>query len=408
MRRIRIFFCFMMAIVALSGALMARAVPPQQSHAGEFLVKFAPRSSAAERAATVHGLGGELGKHIPGLEVDVVRFGDGAPLRAAGTLVEALERNPNIEYAQPNYPYTTVDTGPTQVFLPQIVGVNRFIPNDADLPDQYAWANIHAYEGWAITRGSSSVVVAIVDTGIQLSHPDLNSKIVEGYDFVDGDASANDTVNGHGTHVAGIVGAETNNGLGGAGTCPNCSLMPVRVLDGSGNGYTSDVIDGIRYAVDSGARVINLSLGGPNPDPLMEQALNYAWSKGVFVACAAGNNGNVGNPINYPAYYTNCEAVGAVGSDDKRATYSEYGTWVDVAAPGSLIYSTYRNSGWSYLSGTSMATPHVAGVAGLLAGQGLTNAQIRDRIAQTADPISGTGTLWSNGRLNLLRAVRGN
>jgi subtilisin family serine protease len=246
-------------------------------------------------------------------------------------------------------------------------------------------------------------VIAIVDTGIQRTHPDLDSKIVAGYDYVQNDTAPDDG-NGHGTHVAGTSAAETNNSTGGAGTCPNCSLMPVRVLDNNGSGTLANVANGIRFAADNGAKVINMSLGGSGSSTL-QTAVDYAWGKGVFMACAAGNDNTSSQTNSYPGAYTNCFAVASTTNTDARSSFSNYGNWVEVAAPGSNIYSTWTGSSYNTISGTSMATPHVAGLAGLLASQGLTNAQIRDRICSTSDAISGTGTYWTCGRINAYRAV---
>jgi subtilisin family serine protease len=247
-------------------------------------------------------------------------------------------------------------------------------------------------------------VIAVVDTGIQRSHPDLDAKITAGYDYVQND-TAPDDANGHGTHVAGSAAAETNNAAGGAGTCPNCRLMPVRVLDSNGSGTLDNVAKGITYAANNGAKVINLSLGGPGSATL-QSAVDNAWSKGAFVACAAGNDNTTSTANAYPGAYTNCFAVASTDSSDARSSFSNHGTWVEAAAPGSSIYSTWIGGGYNTISGTSMATPHVAGLAGLLASQGLTNAQIRQRVCDTADKIGGTGTSWSCGRINGDRAVR--
>ncbi|HEY0738489.1 MAG TPA: S8 family serine peptidase [Herpetosiphonaceae bacterium] len=308
--------------------------------------------------------------------------------RAAEVIVNALKRNPNVEYIEPNYIYTV-----------------NFTPNDPGLSQQYAWNNIQAYNAWDVTQGSSSTVIAIVDTGIQRTHPDLDSKMVPGYDYVQND-SAPDDGNGHGTHVAGTSAAETNNSTGGAGTCPNCNLMPVRVLDNNGSGTLANVANGINYAAQNGAKVINLSLGGTGSTTL-QSAVNNAWNAGVFLACAAGNSNTSSQTSAYPAAYPNCFAIASTTNTDARSSFSNYGSWVEVAAPGSNIYSTWLNNGYNTISGTSMATPHVAGLAGLLASQGLSNAQIRDRICSTSDAISGTGSFWTCGRINAYRAVTG-
>ncbi len=178
---------------------------------GEFLIKFKPGTPNKDRHAVVQAHGGHVFDRIAGLDVEAAQFpaltGNAHP-HAAEALVTALQHNPNVEYVEPNYIYTATYT-----------------PNDPRLSLQYAWRNIQAYSSWNITRGSSSRVIAIVDSGIQRNHPDLDAKIIGGYDWVQKDTSPDD-VDGHGTHVAGTAAAETNNTTGVAGTCPNCRLMP--------------------------------------------------------------------------------------------------------------------------------------------------------------------------------------
>lgn len=356
---------------------------------GEFVVKFRSDTLDSTREAAVSALGGRFFDRIHDLDADAVEFpalkGD-ASLEATQSILNALKQNPAVEYVEPNYIYSI-----------------NFTPNDPGLSQQYGWTNIQAYQAWDVTLGSSSAVVAVVDTGIQRSHPDLDAKIVAGYDYVQND-NAPDDGNGHGTHVAGTSAAETNNGTGGAGTCPNCSLMPVRVLDNNGSGTLVNVANGINFAANNGAKVINLSLGGGGSTSL-QSAVDNAWNRGVFLACAAGNSNTSNTSSAYPGAYANCFAVASTTNTDARSSFSNYGSWVEAAAPGSNIYSTWLNSGYNTISGTSMATPHVAGLAGLLASQGLTNAQIKQRICDTSDRISGTGSLWMCGRINAFRAV---
>ncbi|HUS16310.1 MAG TPA: S8 family serine peptidase [Chloroflexia bacterium] len=358
---------------------------------GQYLVKFKQGASAGTRQAAVAAVGGRFFTHLATLDVDGVEVPaqqtpGAASAAASEKFMMALKQNPNVEYVEPNYVYQA-----------------SYTPNDPSLNQQYAWTNIQAYAAWDVTRGSASTVVAIVDTGAQLNHPELSGKIVAGYDYVDNDTTPTDG-NGHGTHVSGTVAATTNNGTGGAGTCPNCSLMPVRVLDNSGSGTLANVANGITYAADHGAKVINMSLGGSGSSTL-QNAVDYAWGRGVFMACAAGNDNTSSQANAYPGAYANCFAVASTTNTDARSSFSNYGSWVEAAAPGSSIYSTWLNSGYNTISGTSMATPHVAGLAGLLSGQGLTNAQIRSRICSTSDAISGTGTYWTCGRINAYRAV---
>lgn len=383
---------------------------------GEVIVTFAPGSSAEQRTAAIAQRGGRIVEQIAGHEIALVRFDRiAADPSATGDAARDLSADPAIEYAEPNQIRRAADqqpndpqpAAPGRVLLPLITtGTPAFSPNDPLRDQQYAWGTIGAYQAWASTQGSSAVVIAVIDTGAQLDHPDLQAKLVPGYDFVDSDSTPADG-HGHGTHVSGSAAAITNNGEGVAGTCPQCRIMPLRVLNDSGNGSLFDEVQAIYYAADHGAQVINMSLGDISTDQTEADAVNYAWNKGVFLACAAGNQGTNGTPAFYPAAYDRCFAVAATTESDTRAGFSNYGPWVELAAPGSNIFSTWPGSGYTFLSGTSMATPHVAGAAGLLASQGLSNSQIWARLQSSADPIAGTGTYWSAGRLNLLRAVNG-
>ena len=392
-----LFVCAALALLVPSASSFAAPAPQQRSDAtapavpGQFMIKFKRGSASKVRESIVAARGGKFFANITDLDIAAAEFpalkANPKP-QAVEALMSALKSNPNVEFVEPNYIYQA-----------------SFTPNDPGLSQQYGWTNTQAYQAWDVTQGSSSTVIAIVDTGIQRNHPDLDSKIVPGYDYVQNDTAPDDG-NGHGTHVAGTSAAETNNATGGAGMCPNCSLMPVRVLDNNGSGTLVNVANGINYAANNGAKVINMSLGGSGSSTL-QAAVDNAWSKGVFMACAAGNSNTSSVTNSYPGAYANCFAVASTTNTDARSSFSNYGSWVEVAAPGSNIYSTWLNSGYNTISGTSMATPHVAGLAGLLASQGLTNAQIRDRICSTSDAISGTGTYWTCGRINAYRAVTG-
>ncbi|MYL49226.1 S8 family serine peptidase [Halobacillus litoralis] len=301
-------------------------------------------------------------------------------------VAKALSKNPNVEYAEPNYVFEATWT-----------------PNDTYYSGyQYGPQNTDTEAAWDITRGSSSQEIAIIDSGVDYNHPDLDGKTIKGYDFVDNDYDPMD-LNNHGTHVAGTAAAETNNGSGVAGMAPNTKILAVRALDANGSGSLYDIADAIRYSADVGAEVINLSLGCNCDTQTLEDAVNYAWNNGSVVIAAAGNDG-VSTTFE-PASYENAIAVGAVDSNNNKASFSNYGTWVDVTAPGVDIASTVPNRGYAYMSGTSMASPHVAGLAGLLASQGRSNSNIRAAIEQTADPITGTGYYFEHGVINSYDAV---
>ncbi len=229
------------------------------------------------------------------------------------------------------------------------------------------------------------------------------------YDFVNKDPDASDD-NGHGTHVAGTVAALTNNDTGGVGANWAVALLAAKVLSASGSGTYAAVANGITWSADRGARCINISLGGYWPSNTLKNAVNYAWNKGAVLACAAGNDGM--NWKLYPAAYDRCIAVAASDQNDTKAWFSNWGaSWVDVVAPGVGILSTVLKDKYETWSGTSMATPYVAGLAGLVWARGLarntctTASCVRKRIEQNTDTVPGVGTYYKYGRVNYFKAV---
>lgn len=236
-------------------------------------------------------------------------------------------------------------------------------PNDPYLSFQYGLELINAPAGWKYEKGSSRVTIAVLDTGVDLVHQDLAGKLVAGYNFVAGNEIPQDD-NGHGTGVAGICAAVTDNGAGIAGVSWGASIMPVKILDSSGNGNFVRAAQGIIWAVDHGAQVINLSLGGYTSSSLLEDAINYAIQKGVVVVAASGNQGI--DLITYPARYDGVISVGSVDQDSQRSSFSNYGPELDVVAPGSAIFSLSGLGSYSYISGTSAAAPFASGLVALL------------------------------------------
>lgn len=236
-------------------------------------------------------------------------------------------------------------------------------PNDPYFSLQYGLELINAPAGWKYEKGSSRVTIAVLDTGVDLVHLDLAGKLVAGYNFVAGNDIPQDD-NGHGTGVAGICAAVTDNATGIAGVSWGASIMPVKILDSSGNGSFVRAAQGIIWAVDHGAQVINLSLGGYTSSSLLEDAINYAIQKGAVVVAASGNQGI--DLITYPARYDGVIAVGSVDQDNQRSAFSNYGPELDVVAPGSAIFSLSGLGSYSYISGTSAAAPFASGLVALL------------------------------------------
>ncbi|SDX48245.1 thermitase [Marininema mesophilum] len=347
---------------------------------GELLVKFHPLASKKD----IYSLLGKVeARTLPGEVVGVARVRLNRHIYES---LKALTQHEVVEFAEPNYLMKT-----------------HFIPNDPLLSRQYGLRQIQAPLAWNVTRGRAAVLVAIVDTGVQVNHPDLRTKLVRGFNFVSGNSNTNDN-NGHGTHVAGIAAAATNNRIGIAGTGFNVRILPVKVVDSRGVGTLFNVARGILFAARRGAKVINLSLGGPNTSSTLQNAVNGAWNMGSVIVAAAGNSRS--SRPEYPAFYANAIAVAATNARDRRAPFTSFGNWVDVAAPGVSILSTTIGSGYGFKSGTSMSAPFVSGLAGLLASQGRNNIQIRRSIQIFADRIPGTGSLWTFGRINANRSVR--
>lgn len=374
---------------------------------GRVLVRFKPSVSSFTAQSTLKSMDSDVSDTAG--EIVVAQVPAGETVEGFAALLEA---QPNVVCAQPDYLYTL---GAVSV-------------NDTYAGDQWYLDAMGVPDAWSATMGAAGVVVAVLDTGIDLSHPDLAGQIVSPTDVVEPATDAQDD-NGHGTHVAGIIGAIANNARGVAGIAPGTRLMPVDVFGyyatSSGTVFgalTSKVIEGISYAVSNSADVINISLGGADYDSLFETAVNGAVAAGVVVVAAAGNDGEDGT--HYPSDFDACISVIATDWNDDRAGYSNYGGDKDISAPGgdtnadpdydSLILSTYYNpithaSGYAWMDGTSMASPMVAGVAALVlsANSSLTVAEVKDILYVTAVDLGAPGRDddYGYGRVNAAAAV---
>ena len=390
----------LLAVVWLSAATGVFGVDfprdkPVEAHVpGRVLVRFKPGVSRAaqQRALDSDGVTATVVDEIEVLHVEVVEV----PEEQLEAALKSYRANPQIAFAEldtlvtvalaPNDPFYT-----TQQYGPQI---------------------IRAEQAWDAAQGAGAVI-AVVDTGVDFGHPDLQGQLLAGgYDFVNNDGDPVDD-HGHGTHVTGIAVAATNNGVGIAGIAPGAKVLPIKVLSSSGSGANSAMAQGIVYAADHGVKVINLSLGGFSYSQTAQDAVNYAWAHGVLVVAAAGN-GNSSLPY-YPAWYTHVIAVGATDSHDLRAGFANFGDRLAVTAPGVGIYSTHwsaaAGSTYGAMSGTSMAAPHVAGLAALLFSQnvGRTNADVQALIAGTVDDLGvpGWDHFYGSGRINAYRGIMG-
>lgn len=287
------------------------------------------------------------------------------------------------------------------------------IPNDAEYSQQYALPLISAPIAWDITTGNSNIIVAVVDDAVKITHPDLAPSCIQGYDVANNDNNPNPDNNNmsHGTHVAGIIGAASNNNIGVASIGFGVSILPVKSSDQAQ--YITDGYAGIIWAADNGAHVINMSWGGSGGGQSGQNVINYAYNAGCVLVAAAGND-NVSTQF-YPAAYNNVISVASTTSSDAKSSFSNYGSWIDISAPGSAIRSTYFNSSgtnnYSNLNGTSMASPMVAGLCGLMLSlnPSLTQTQLTNCLLSSADNISsqnpGYNGMLGSGRINAYQAL---
>lgn len=285
--------------------------------------------------------------------------------------------------------------------------------NDPLAPQQYALERLETANAHAVTQGSSRTLLAIVDTGVDHRHPDFKdpttgaSRVVRGYDFVNLDEDPMDR-NGHGTHCAGIAAATAHNKEGIVGQAPGIRLLAVRVLGDNGAGSDAAVAAGIIHAADRGAHVINLSLGGPEAVPVIDDAIAYAQNKGVLLVAAMGNQGHA--KPSYPAANAGVLAVGATDAGDRLCDFSNVGNWITLCAPGDAILSTQPGStAYGLRSGTSMAAPAVAGIAALVRDRhpAWNPARVVQHLSRSCDDLGPPGfdPRFGHGRLNARRAV---
>lgn len=295
-------------------------------------------------------------------------------------------------------------------------------PNDPSSSLQWGLAKLDLPEAWDLSHGSPAVTIGIIDTGIDGNHDDLTGRVVAGHNFVSNStisANSNSDDNSHGTNIAGVIGALTNNGVGIAGVDWNARLMPLKVADAVGNADATAVTNAIIFAADNGVDVLNMSLGSSADNAAVRDAIDYAGTKNVVMVGAAGNES--GQPILYPAAYSGVIAVGSVDTSDVRSSFSNIGPELDVMAPGeAIVTTTYRSSAptnhsqYETVSGTSLSAPYVSGVAALLLDYhpGLTPSDVETILRATADKPAGmSGQTATNsygyGRVNATRALHG-
>ncbi len=402
----RLLFVFILLITIGWQASSATAQSATSYRSGELLIKLHPDIELSARArptgltALSNTASNNLARTLQRLGAyHAESLGEGSNtyllrLRSssdAERLASQLTADPAVAFAEPNYVRHLMRT-----------------PNDPIVEQQWALNNIQAYQAWDITTGGE-IVIAVLDTGVDGGHPDLQGKVLPGFNAFTNDGNSNDD-QGHGTAVAGLIAANTDNSTGIAGICWSCKILPVKVLSARGSGNDASVSRGIRWAADNGARVINMSLGGSEESQTLREAVYYALGRGVLVIAASGNERQEGNAINYPAGYPEVVAVGATGNTDIVTGFSNTGDHVDITAPGVGMWTLLPSGQYGVPNGTSFSSPYVAGVAGLvlsLRGDlGFADAACVLEASTDDKGAPGKDQEYGWGRLNALKAVQ--
>ena len=387
---------------------------------GRILIKFRPGATDISLPAKAEDFDLRPSGVTCG-SVHVYRVRPGTELRAA----ETFALDPAVEYAEPDYlifaaqARTKIGSHPFQAgYNARSDESKRLLtssltaadaPNDPLFDKQWALAKLRATAAWKVSSGRE-VTIAVIDSGVDLDHPELAGRILKGYDFVNGDAEPDDDY-GHGTQVAGVAAAAANNDDGIAGLAWDAKIMPVKVLDDRGRGMSSNLTCALYWAADKGADILNISIISFGPSLGMQSAINYATNAGVLIFAAAGNLFEDGNPVTYPAAHEGVIAVAATDRDDDHAWFSSAGSFVDIAAPGVGIFSPFPPSHDEYRSvhGTSLATPHGAGLAALVlsVAHGLTPEQVETIIKESAVDLGAPGQddRFGHGRIDAAAAM---
>jgi serine protease len=406
----RLLLIVLFATAAFAGPLLQPGEPYYEFERGEVLVQFADKCSSRDAAASCQEISAEPVERSAELGFWRVRL---SQKTSESEAVEYFRGLPDVEWANFNY-----------------IAHACYTPNDTYYSLQWHLPRMNLPQAWDLTRGSPSVVVAVCDMGYQFNHADWAGVLMtDPYDFIQNDADPEVSIyDSHGEHVAGTIIAATNNGLGIAGVAPLCTLMPVRVLDDSGRGNMAQISNGILWATSHGADVLNLSLSirvtGPPPDPgpPLSIAIVQASNANVVICAASGNDYQP--YVGYPAAYTQCIAIGATGFDDAIAPYSNRGTALDIVAPGGNLLQDLNSDGYEdgvlstlregsgdvygFWQGTSMAAPHVSGLAALMLSYGFAPSQVRTAMQATAVDLgpSGRDDTYGYGRVNAYAALR--
>ncbi|HYZ85330.1 MAG TPA: S8 family serine peptidase, partial [Bryobacteraceae bacterium] len=367
-------------------SVIASGAPAKNDHVPDrLLVQHRIGTSAEAAKKTVEAHGAKVERQIEKLRISVLKVSE----KNADSVAKRLESTGQFSFIERDF-----------------VATGSAVPNDPSASSQWHLQMIQAPAAWDITKGAATIPIAVIDSGVEPNHPDLAAKLIPGWNFLTGNSDTHDLL-GHGTAVAGAAAAATDNGLGISGVGWANPVMPLVVLNSSNYATYSDIANAIIYAADRGVRIINVSVSGTSASSTLQNAVNYAWNKGAIVFAAAGNNAN--STPTYPAACQNVVSVAATDTNDLLASFSSYGSWIVLSAPGNYIYSTAMGGSYGTWYGTSFASPIAAGVAALVlsARPGLTAPVLVDLLQSNADDLGPVGkdSTYGSGRVNAYRAV---
>jgi subtilisin family serine protease len=372
-------------VAALPALWLSAAAATPDAAPGRLVIQFRENADTARAAKLLSSRWARTEKTVDPLGIAVITV----PEDAADAIAAELQQSGLFNYVERDY-----------------FAHGAGAPNDPSFKTQWHLAAIRAADAWNISVGTPGAPIAIIDSGVDANHPDLAGRIAPGWSFLSNSADTSDML-GHGTAVTGTAAAATNNGIGVAGVSWSNPIMPLVVLDRNDSAAYSDIARAIVYAADRGVRVINVSVSGAQPSATLQNAIDYAWNKGAIVFAAAGNAGNMS--LSYPAACNHAVAVAATDSSDAHASFSNYGPWITLSAPGKDILTTTRGGGYAQWYGTSFASPIAAGVAALVLSiqPSMANAALISLLEQSADDLGAPGfdAQYGWGRINAYRAV---
>lgn len=386
MHYLRVFAFVLLLSLSLSTPAIC-ADPGDMRLPDELIVQINQGANDAAATSAIKDTGCAVIREIPQIRVKVIK----TPGGSNGAVKDALSRNPAFSFVEYNY-----------------LAKPGLVPNDPDYASEDFTGRVSAPQAWDINTGSPSVIIAVIDSGVDPTHPDLMAKLMPGYNFLLNNTDTHDTMpDGHGTSVAGVCAAGTDNLTGVAGICWGARIMPLSVFDPNNHASYSDIANAITYAADNGARVMNISIYGTQKSRVLQDAVDYAWNKGSVIFACAGND-STSTPA-YPAACNYVVGVAAMDNLDRLSSFSNYGTWIKVSAPGEGLYTTKNGGGYWSFSGTSAASPVAAGIAALIlsANPSLTPEQVVATIENSADDIGSNGFDETSGygRVNAYRSL---